>query len=52
VTTQPSQHNISNLKIWSAEIPILQMGHLGVDVIFGVMHLQQKAEVQKTVRIP
>lgn len=34
-----SQLDISNLKTRSAKILVRQMGHLEVDVTFGMMHL-------------
>lgn len=35
----PSQHDISNLKIRSAKTLVRQMGHLEVDITFGMIHL-------------
>jgi len=39
VTILPCQDDISNLKMRSAKILVRQMGHLEVDVTFGMMHL-------------
>ena len=46
------QLDISNLKTRSAKILVRQMGHLEVDVTFGIIHLLQMKGIRRQLHTP
>lgn len=52
VAVSPSQHDISNLKIRSAKTLVRQMGHLEVDITFGMIHLWWMESIRRLPLYP